>query len=175
MGNAFPGAAPHGCHPCAGEDRWCVIAVETDEQWRRLCEAMGRPGLADDAALSTLEARQGNAAGLEAAISAWTRTQDAGDVMARLQALGVPCGVVQSGEDLFRDPQLRSRGFITAVDHPRLGSIPIAGMPIHLSGFSWGEPRWLADLGAGNEHVFCGLLGYDRDQLAAWQASGVVV
>src|SRR5205814_8223268 len=47
-GNRRAGAAPYGAYPCAGpdgqsEDRWCVIAVESQDEWRRFCEAIGNP------------------------------------------------------------------------------------------------------------------------------------
>ena len=43
VGNDWPYAAPHNVYPCRGEDRWCAIAVETDAQWRALCEVLSAP------------------------------------------------------------------------------------------------------------------------------------
>ena len=42
-GNGHPQFAPHGVYPCRGEDRWCAIAVTSDEEWQAMVEAMGSP------------------------------------------------------------------------------------------------------------------------------------
>src|SRR5205814_7411508 len=96
MGNDWPYAAPHNCYPCRGDDRWCVIAVETDEQWRHLCEHLGRPDLARDPRYATLAARRERLAELDALAAEWTRQRDPHAAMRELQAAGVPCGAVQS-------------------------------------------------------------------------------
>ncbi len=57
-GNRRPGMVPQGCFPCAGEDAWVAISVETDAQWRALCEAIGRPDSATDDRYRTAAARR---------------------------------------------------------------------------------------------------------------------
>ena len=174
-GNDFPAAAPHGCYPCAGEDRWCVIAVETDEQWRRLCVEIGRPELAGDPRYADLAGRRAHLGQLDGLLSRWTGSRAARDVMLQLQGAGIPAGAVQDGQDLFEDPHLRARDFISVIEHPTLGSIPVAGIPLRISGLRWHAPRWTAAIGAANAQILCGVLGYSPEQLAEWQASGVVV
>jgi crotonobetainyl-CoA:carnitine CoA-transferase CaiB-like acyl-CoA transferase len=174
IGNDWPYAAPHNAYPCQGEDRWCVIAVETDDQWRRLCDLLGQPALATDPRYATLAARRQHLPDLDALVAAWTRERDAHAVLHTLQQAGVPCGVVQSGEDLFNDSHLRARDFITPVEHPRLGTLPLPTVPLHLEGGGLEQPRRAALFGEHNAYVFCDLLGYSPDQLAAWQQEGVV-
>lgn len=174
LGNDWPSAAPHNCYPCLGEDRWCVIAVESDGQWRRLCEVLGRPDLAMDQRFGTLTERRKHLAELDELVSGWTCERDAHQVMHQLQAAGVPCGVVQSGEDLYNDPHLRARGFISSVEHPTLGHFPLAGLPLHLSDGGLETPRCSALLGEHNQYVICDVLGYSREQLLEWQQAGVV-
>jgi benzylsuccinate CoA-transferase BbsF subunit len=171
MGNDWPYAAPHNCYPCAGEDRWCVIAVETDEQWRTLAAILG---LADDPRFGTLAGRREHLADLDELVSAWTGDRDAHGVMDQLQAAGVPCGVVQSGEDLFYDPHLRDRGFIADVEHPTLGRIQLPAVPVTVSGGGIDAPRCADMLGAHTEYVVCELLGYSREQLAQWQQAEIL-
>ncbi len=60
QGNFSPFAAPHGCYKCKGDDRWCVIFVETQEEWIRLCEVVGRPELASDPRFADLSSRVEN-------------------------------------------------------------------------------------------------------------------
>jgi benzylsuccinate CoA-transferase BbsF subunit len=173
-GNDWPHAAPHNCYPCRGTDRWCAIAVETEEQWQRLCQAMGRPELAGDVRFRTMANRRRHLAELDALVAAWTATRDAHDVMHTLQAAGVPCGVVQSGEDIYKDPQLRARNLACVVEHPTLGPIPVADLPLHFSVDRFDRPRAMGVLGTDNARVFCDILGYSREQLDAWKSDGVV-
>jgi benzylsuccinate CoA-transferase BbsF subunit len=174
-GNDWPYAAPHNCYPCLGEDRWCVIAVETDEQWRALVRILNRPELAEEeSGYATLAARRQHLAELDELVSAWTRLQDAHSVMHRLQEAGVPCGVVQSGEDLFHDPHLRERGFIGGVEHPLMGHVPLADVPLHISGGGMDELRSSDMLGGHTEYAICELLGYSREQLESWQREGIL-
>ena len=118
-GNRLPhGGAPHGAYRCLGADRWVAITVFTDAEWRSLVDVMGNPPWAGDPRFVTAEARERNADALDAFVESWTIQHTAEDVMARLQAAGVAAGVVQTGEDLSRDPQLQERGFFRRVpDH----------------------------------------------------------
>ena len=104
VGNDWPYAAPHSCYPCRGDDRWCVIAVETDQQWLQLCDAMGRADLAGDPRFVTVIERRHHLAALDDIVRAWTSERDAYDVMRCLQDRGVACGVVQNGADLGQRP-----------------------------------------------------------------------
>ena len=52
-GNHDPDLAPHDAYPCAGDDEWCAIAVENDEQWAALRDVLGAPAWAMDPALDT--------------------------------------------------------------------------------------------------------------------------
>ena len=56
-GNRSDTAAPHGAYPCAGEDKWCAVAVENDQQWAALRRAMGNPDWSNDARFDAAEGR----------------------------------------------------------------------------------------------------------------------
>lgn len=174
IGNDWPYAAPHNCYPCLGEDRWCVVAVETDEQWRALAGILERPELAEDRRYATLLARRRHLTELDELVSAWTRGREAHSIMHQLQQAGVPSGVVQSGEDLFHDLHLRDRGFIHDVEHPTIGQIPLPGVPVDVSGGGVDDPRCSDTLGGHTEYVVCDLLGYSKEQLAEWQQAEVL-
>ncbi|MBV8086657.1 MAG: CoA transferase [Chloroflexi bacterium] len=166
VGNDWPYAAPHNVYACRGEDRWCVIAVETEDQWRALCGVIDRPQLTDDPRFATFVARRHNLAELDAVLSAWTAERDAFDVMRLLQGAGVPCGAVQNGADLAADEHLNARGFIETVQHPILGGVPMAGLPLHFSDGRHEPFRSPPPLGADNEYTVCDLLGHSREELA---------
>ncbi len=174
VGNDWPYSTPHGCYPCKGEDRWCVIAVETDVQWRALAVTIGRPELAEDGRFSTFEARRQNRAELEALLSSWTRDQDCHDVMRKLQRAGVPSGAVQNGADLAHDEHLKARGFLIEQQNPRLGRVILPGFPMRFSACPT-DPNWeFPVLGHHNEAVFSDLLGYSSEKIAELKNDGVI-
>ena len=127
IGNASFSVAPHDCYPCKGEDRWCVIAAESEAQWT----ALARHSAADidQDAVSTPTRPAQTSRGAQCRDRAVDAKQDAFEVRDRLQSAGVPCGVVQTGEDLCNDPQLKERGFIVAVENPPPGPRCAAQFP----------------------------------------------
>jgi crotonobetainyl-CoA:carnitine CoA-transferase CaiB-like acyl-CoA transferase len=174
VGNLSPHMEPHNCFPCLGDDRWCVIAVQNDTQWVHLCTAMGQPELASDERFSTLLARRKNRQELFDLISAWTRRREAASAMELLQSVGVPAGVVQGGSDLAADAQLKARGFIEIVDHPILGKMPMAGLPMHFSDGRHDSLKSPPPLGSDNEYVITEILGHSADDLKRWEEEEVV-
>ncbi len=173
-GNASAMYAPQGAYPCAGEDRWCVIAVEADTQWEALCEAMDRADLLADERFSSPRARLENRSALDDVVASWTRGRSPEQAEAVLRARGVPPGSLARGQDLVNDEHLRSRGFIVTVDQPQIGPMTIAGMPMRLASgrIQGSEPA--PTLGQHNEDVLCGILGYSREQLDEWVSAGAV-
>jgi crotonobetainyl-CoA:carnitine CoA-transferase CaiB-like acyl-CoA transferase len=159
-GNGSLHAAPHGCYRCAGEDRWCAIAVSSDAEWERLREVLDDPDWARDPRFATRAARLENAAELDRRIEAWTRERTPGEVMTRLQGAGIAAGVVQNVEDqLHHDPQLRARRFFEEIDHLKKGRVVASGIPLGLTGTPGHSGRAGAALGQDNDYVFGTLLG----------------
>jgi crotonobetainyl-CoA:carnitine CoA-transferase CaiB-like acyl-CoA transferase len=172
VGNGSPSAAPHDCYPCKGEDRWCVIAAENEQQWAALAKIIG--GVGQDARFETTRDRLKNGAELNGIISRWTRDKDAFEVMDRLQQAGVPSGVVQTGEDLTNDPQLKQRGFIVAVENPRLGRVVLPNFPLQFSNARLTR-RWeFPVLGRDTEAVLRDVVGYGEATIAAHKQEGVL-
>ncbi|HEY5645432.1 MAG TPA: CoA transferase, partial [Pseudomonadales bacterium] len=166
IGNRSRRLAPQGCYRCAGEDDWCAIAVDTDAQWLNLARAMGREDLAGEAALAGHPGRLAAHDRIDAAIGAWTAEQNAHDLMQRLQAAGVPAGVVQRSSDLLRDPQYAHRGFYRYFDHPVMGHIPYAGHQYRISGYDNGPRGPAPTLGEHTYEILTGFLGMSDDQVA---------
>jgi len=132
-GNRDAQMAPHGAYPCAGADAWVAIAVETDEQWRALCAAFGRPELAADRRFATASARLAHEEELDAVVGQWTHTRDQFEIEQLLQSRGVPAHVVQNSNQVFADPQLAHRGAFVPVEHALLGPITIEQSHFRLS------------------------------------------
>jgi crotonobetainyl-CoA:carnitine CoA-transferase CaiB-like acyl-CoA transferase len=132
-GNADPDAAPHAAYRCKGDDRWCVIAVCTNEEWDAFCGVLGNPAWTREARFSSLLGRKENEAELNRLIEEWTVHFTPEEVMHRMQAAGVPAGVVQSSKDLRQDPQLAHRGYFWTLEHPETGPTTYLGQPFVLS------------------------------------------
>ncbi|MEE9609838.1 MAG: CoA transferase, partial [Desulfatiglandales bacterium] len=133
-------AAPYGCFRCLGTDRWCVIAVFSEEEWQALCNAMGKHDLICEEKFSTLSKRKANREELDKLIGTWTASHQAERLVGLLQEKGVPSGVVQNAEDLAKDPHLAARKFFVQLEHPVLGSTTSDTSPIKFKGetqFKW--------------------------------------
>ena len=133
-GNRHPVYAPHGVYRCKGGDDWITIAVTSDDEWQKLCHAMGTPELASDTRFAELTSRHRYHDELDGLISSWTADQEAHEVMHRLQRLGIAAAPVLSGEGIFNDPHYHDRGLLELVDHPSTG-------PYFLPGIAWKMSR----------------------------------
>jgi crotonobetainyl-CoA:carnitine CoA-transferase CaiB-like acyl-CoA transferase len=173
-GNFSPVAAPHDCFPCRGEDRWCVITVDTEAQWQLLCHAMNREELARDPRFSSLASRLKYIADLNALVAEWTSGREAEDVMSLLQAAGVPCGVVQNGADLMHDPHLQARRFPVVLQHPVAGRLVFPDVPFRLSQDPGSADRMAPELGEHNDYVFGKILGLSAGEIAQLKAEQVL-
>ncbi|MTD55157.1 CaiB/BaiF CoA-transferase family protein [Amycolatopsis pithecellobii] len=132
-GNRSRHAAPHDVYRCAGADRWLAIAVLADSQWPALCTAIGRPDLASDPGLSTVDGRLRRGREIDSALTAWTVKYDNVTAAGILQRAGVPAAPVLSGRDLHDDPQLAATGLHVEVSHPEAGSHRYQGLPFRFS------------------------------------------
>lgn len=173
-GNRDPNAVPQGCYPCVGHEAWCVISCTTDAQWRALATLIEGVALADDPGLTSATARWARHDELDDRICAWTREQTPYQVMRQLQAVGVPAGVVQTAEDLWRDVQLRAREYTVTMAHPELGLIEHPGMMVRLHDTPGHIQHLTGPLGAANDAVFRGLLGLSTEALARLAKAGVI-
>jgi benzylsuccinate CoA-transferase BbsF subunit len=173
IGNASPYAAPHGIYPCRGADRWCAIAVETDEEWKILCREMGRPELAEDKRFINLANRKKNEDELNGIVAAWTADFTPEDVMQKLQAAGVAAGVVQNTPDLLKDPQLKERGIFWPEDHPEMGRFTHLGPSAGLSKTPAQPYSPSPLLGEHTEQVCTEMLGMKDEEFASLMAEGV--
>lgn len=174
-GNASPGAAPHGCYRCAGDDRWVAIAVFDESEWRSLCRIIGRHEWREKGEFAGAPARRARSTEIDAAISSWTAERDAWEAARLLQDAGVPAGVVATAADKFeRDVHLRERGFFEAIHHDSRGTVIADGIPTGLTATPGRTPFAGRAIGADNEAVFVDLLGLSRAEYERFVAAGVI-
>lgn len=148
-GGTLPGVAPANAYPTADGSE-VLVAGNADSVFARLCTAMGRPDLAEDARFATHTARGANAAELDELLAAWTRTQESGGLLDLLARHGVPAGRVYTAPDMVRDPHYLARDMVlratarAGFDLPMTGVVPRFGR----------TPGAVADVGAAlGEHT----------------------
>jgi crotonobetainyl-CoA:carnitine CoA-transferase CaiB-like acyl-CoA transferase len=173
-GNDSPSASPHDAYPCAGTDEWCAIAVETDDDWRRLRAALGDPEWAASGDLETVDGRRANRALVDAKLAEFTSRHEPRALMERLQAAGVPAGMVQRSSDHTSDPQLLHRRFFRPMQHPEMGEVPYEGHQFRIAGYDNGPLRPAPCLGEHSIQVLQEILGYGDDDLARIVGSGAL-
>jgi len=174
VGNSSFLAAPHNVYRCRGDDRWCAVAVFTDEEWQSFKRALDNPSWAKDEKFATLSGRLDNIAELDRLVAAWTEDHTADEVMSRLQENGVAAGVVQDADDLAGNPQLRARDFFIELDHPELGKTVYDATPIKLSQAPAEYHRAAPTSGQDNEYVYRQLLGMSESEVAGLRQNGVI-
>ena len=166
-GNRLPygGGAPHGAYRCRGADQWVAITVFTDAEWRDFVEVIGSPEWAEEERFATADARERNADALDVLVESWTNQHTAEDVMHILQAAGVAAGVVQTGEDLSHDPQLKERGFFRRVPDHRGEYRTIESAPYKLSRTPGNVTRGAPEFAGDMTYVLRELLGMSDDEV----------
>lgn len=177
IGNADPVMAPHGCYPCAGEDRWIVLAVSDDAAWQALCRVLRQEDWATDARFSGSLGRQSNREELDRMLGQETAVWDAHRLMSELQAAGVAAGAVLDSKDLLFDPHLRDRAFYEVVQHhPSTGMppLPYAGRPWKLSETPAVLPKAAPLMGEHNDFVLRNLLGLTDNEVVSLEEEGVI-
>ena len=165
-GNRSVFAAPQGVYPCADEDSYVGLSVETDAHWQALKAALGHPGWADGAKLETLQGRREAHDAIDAALTDWLRDKPMLEAVETLAAQGVPAAPTIDARRLNWIPQLDARGFFQRMDHPVTGPLDYLSLPMTFSGL----PRplyWRAapTLGQDNDEVLRSL-GLTGDEIA---------
>lgn len=180
LGNRHPVFAPHGAYPCQPDadwpdlDRWCTIAVTTEAEWASLCAAVGHPEWLADPRFAGFAGRKACEDELDRAIATWTSGRCATTVMEKLQAAGVPAGVVQNAADQLADPHLRVRDFLIEIDHPVVGPRRYPANPIRTDAGFIVPSRRAPLLGEHTLEICRDLLGLAESDVQALLAAGAM-
>jgi crotonobetainyl-CoA:carnitine CoA-transferase CaiB-like acyl-CoA transferase len=165
-GNRSLIAAPYGPYRCNGNDRWCVIAVYTEEEWRSFAELMEKAGFTPDANFATHWQRVRHKDKLDQWVTSWTLQHDPYEVMETLQGIGICAAVVQDVEDQFkRDKQYAATGFLVNLSEPEAGDVVTENVPMRMSETP-GKVRGVAPLmGEHTYEIARNLLGLSDDEI----------
>lgn len=151
-GNRHPDMCPHGCYPCA-EGGWITVAVATDAEWLRLCEALDAATLGDDPRYATGDSRHRHADALDADLARLTRDRDAERLARCLRAAGVPAAKSATSVDVIGDQRLWDRELYRFVTDHREGQRPVLGPSWRMARNPARIERGAPDLGEDTDYV----------------------
>ncbi|MBV9862321.1 MAG: CoA transferase [Alphaproteobacteria bacterium] len=155
-------------------DGYINLAASGDSLWRRFCQAAGAQQLLDNPDFKTQALRSKNRQGLNAHLADIIRQHPNAWWVETMTKAGVPCGPINTIDQVFADPQVKHLGIARPVEHPELGAFPVVGQPIHLSRYP--QPEKLRPTPGQGEHTDQVLrdLGYDDAAIKGLRERGAV-
>jgi CoA:oxalate CoA-transferase len=173
-GNRHPFTAPYDCF--RAKDGYVVIGVGNNQLFRVLVGAMGMPELGRDPRFKAPAARLERHDEVNRLVGDWVAQRTVAEVMSVLgpEGANVPCAPVMTVDALLTDPHLRAREMVVELSHPKVGGIPMPGVPFKLSESPGNVEHLGPELGQHNDEIYRGLLGLSQEQIVRLRAAGVI-
>jgi crotonobetainyl-CoA:carnitine CoA-transferase CaiB-like acyl-CoA transferase len=172
-GNRLANSAPLDNYPTADGKYVCIVAG-SDANFARLCKAMDRPDLLDDARFTKLADRAAHGDEINGIVTEWTRARIATDVERACVDCDVPVATAYTPADMFADPHFGARGDLVEVDDPVVGTMRQQAPFPRFTGEAPTPPSGAPRLGADTRPVLADVLGLSTDELDALAADGVI-
>lgn len=176
-GNKDPYMAPHGAYCCLGESCWKerrYVTIADEKEWESFCSVLGNPEWTKDPKFTTVLSRKKNEEELDRLIEEWTKDYTPEQIMAMMQDAGVPCGILETAEDLFNDPQLKHRKHFKLLDHKEIGKMFFNAPAYQLSKTPYHIWKAGPCIGEDNEYVLREILDYSDDDIAKLLVEGAL-
>lgn len=172
MGTAYASLLPYQTFRTKTRD--LALAVGSDKLWKSFCPVIGCPELADDPRYRTNADRNVNRASLIARLQEVFLTRSYEEWEDVLTANGIPIGAINDLSQVVDHPQVRARGSLVEIEHPRAGRVKVVGPPIRMSATP-GTIRTPAPvLGEHTVEVLRDLLGMTSEEIAKLRTEGVI-
>jgi len=172
-GSVLPGVAPSNVYP-TGDGAEVVVAANADNVFARLCEAMGRSELATDPRFATHHGRGEHMAELDELVGAWTATAPCHEVLAILDAHGVPAGRIFTAPDMLTDPQYLARAMVQRLTSSQGWDVPMTGVVPRFTETPGTIRHPGPALGEHTDDVLREVLGLSRDAIEGLRSAGAV-
>ena len=170
-GNDHPTGIPTGVFPTS--DGFINIAASSGRLWARFAEAIGHAEWASDPAWGSQAKRSADRKAINAAISAVTVGQASAHWIGLFEGAGIPCGPINTIDQVFADPQVRHLGLATGVEHRRLGRLELVSSPVNIEGVPRTVRTATPEKGEHTQSVLEGL-GYSGEEIEALRVSGAL-
>ncbi len=147
IGNSHPNIVPYQEFPAA--DGHVIVATGNDSQYVKFCNVLGAPELAQNPDYKDNAGRLAHRSELAAKLSALTARMTRDDLLAKLEAQGVPAGPINNLQQVFDDPQVKHRGMKLDVPNAAAqgGKIPGVRTPVTIDGWGAAAERGAPRLG----------------------------
>jgi benzylsuccinate CoA-transferase BbsF subunit len=174
LGNRHPTMCPHNNYRCKGEDKWVSIAVQTEEEWKSFCQAIGNPPWTEDEKFADAFSRLRNQEELDRLVSEWTINYDYYEITEILQSAGVAAAPCLDTEGRFFDSHLQARQTYMEVEHPATGVDWVANSAWRLSENPTEIHHRSPMLGEHNSYVLKDLLHMTDEEIAQLESEKVI-
>ena len=172
MGNSHPNVVPYRNFPVA--DGELIIAVGNDSQFRALCKVLGDDAMGTHPDYATNAARAINRDTLEPRIRALLANRKRDDVIAAMEAAGVPGGPINRVDQVFDDPQVKARKMIEEHTMPDGTTLPLVRFPARLSATPATIRHTPPAIGQSTAAVLAERLGLDAQETQALVNDGII-
>lgn len=157
------------------KDGHVTILCASDKHWQKLLKVIDRQDLLDDSDYQTNYKRIQRINEVDEIIETWTRQHDRETVESTLLDTGIPCGIVQTVEEVIHDPHLEARDMVAEINHPAYDEpIRVPGTPIRLSDSEMPEITPSPTKGEDNYTVYQERLGLSKEEVKALEEDGIV-
>jgi succinate--hydroxymethylglutarate CoA-transferase len=172
FGNGHPSIVPYTTYQAA--DGMMAIGIGNERQFARCAEVLGHPKWATDERFASNRARVENRAVIDDLINAALARNDADAWLAKLMAVGIPCGKINSVAEALDDPHTAARDMIETVEHATIGSLRMLGIPFKFSDTACSVRRPPPTLGQHSDEILSGELGLDAKAIAELRQAKVI-
>lgn len=165
FGSRSTSVAPQGCYRCAGDDQWCAISVQNDEQWRSLLSVLGdHAARLNTSQLATTADRLKQHDTIDAAIESWTGSLSPVEVEHRLKRLGIPAAAMRRGNDLTETEEWQQ--VLRPLEGAGGSSVKVVGLPFSFRGSAPAKAIEAPRLGANGRDALRDWLELDEQEIA---------
>jgi crotonobetainyl-CoA:carnitine CoA-transferase CaiB-like acyl-CoA transferase len=172
-GNRLANSAPLDNYPTRDGKYVCIVAG-SDANFSRLCKAMERPDLLDDARFTNLADRAAHGDLINGIVGEWTATLDAREIEERCVACDVPVATAYTAADIFTDPHMTARGDLVTVDDPVVGALRQQAPFPRRAGETVAPPSGAPRLGEHTREVLHEVLGLSYADIDQYAEQGVI-
>jgi formyl-CoA transferase len=171
-GNAHATIVPY--QTFKARDQWIIVGVGNDRQFQALCTMLGIPEIATDVRFVTNPQRVEHRDELIALLAEIFVTDDGARWLEGMSAAGIPCGPINTIDQVMTHPQIEHRGMIVEVPHPTAGSVKVVGPPFIMSDTPAQVRSHPPLLGEQTDEILRGRIGLSPDEIARLRDEGAI-